>query len=223
MKKRTVTVLSSKTKTSLKIRIFDSFVVFGFFLSLIPIRLFFVENVNDNWIGSFGLITAISGTILYFGYKEKLGWFGRSFMRFFRQRHTKKKIFLIIQGTFAVIMLSIFIYSVEYADDRFEYEREELVSLLPNAGMETTEKLTEKSFETMKETPPEMIFLALVTMVYIFLYEFDKFALALWTVNHITGGMYLNLATIVLIEEIEVIGLFFFFHFFGKKLRKMPE
>lgn len=218
MKKRTATALDSNT--SLKIRIFDTLVVSSLFLSLLPVRVLFVEYVGDNWLGSFGLMTAIVTVVLYLTYKGKLGWFGRSVIRFFRKRHRKKRILIVIQFVFATLMLSTFIYAVNFAsDDKYMTLREEIVALLPNEGLNSTEEIAGQAIDDLKEQP-EMLLVAFVMFFYLVIYDFEKFALAMWTINNITGGLYLNLATIFLVEEIEVIGLFTFFHFFSKKIKQ---
>lgn len=206
-------------KIPLKVRIFDSLVVSGFFLSLIPIRLLFMEYIGDNWLGSFGVMTAFATMILYFTYKGKLGWFGRSIQRFFQKRHKKKRILFVIQMSFATFILVMFIHGVNYADtnDKFDFDKREILALLPNAGLDTTEKLTNKGIEELMDKP-EMILIAMVVFAHMMIFDFDKYALAVWIINDITGGIYMTLATIFLVEEIEVIGLFVFFNFYGKKL-----
>lgn len=178
-----------------------------------------MEYIGDNWFGSFGVMTAFATLILYFTYKGKLGWFGRSIQRFFQKRHRKKKILLIIQMCFATFVLVTFIHGVNYVEtnDKFDFEKKEIIALLPNAGLDTTEKLANAGIEELMNKP-EMILIAIVVFIYMMLFDFDKYALAVWVINDITGGIYMTLATIFLVEEIEVIGLFLFFNFYGKKL-----
>jgi len=206
-------------KVPLKIKIFDSLVISALFLSLIPIRLAFITYVGDNWLGSFGVVTAIATIILYLAVKNKLGWFGRSIMRYFQKRHTKKRILFILQFTIATSMMVIFIYGVTYAEDKFDYEKQEILALLPNAGMDSMEKISETAIEEIQEKP-EMLLLAVAVFGYYLIYDFDKYALAVWVINDMSEGLYLSFATIFLVEELEVMGLFTIFHFYGKKLTK---
>lgn len=217
MKKRVVTAMS--TKLPLKIRIFDSFIISGFFLSLIPLRLLFIEYLGDNWLGSFGLITAISVGVLILTYKNKLGWFGRSIKRFFTKRHKKKRILLIIHFTFSVIILSSFIYAVNYAEDKFETEKVEILSILKTETNISIEEMTKLAVDQAIERP-ELLWESTVMFIWLFVNDYDKFALALWAVDDVMGGIYMNLATIFLIEEIEVAGLFTIFYFYGRKVRQ---
>jgi len=48
---------------------------------LLPVRLLFVTFVFDSWIGSFGVISVISISILILAKKGKLGEFGNMFQR----------------------------------------------------------------------------------------------------------------------------------------------
>ena len=48
---------------------------------LLPVRLLFVTFVSDSWIGSFGVISVISISILILAKKGKLGEFGHMFQR----------------------------------------------------------------------------------------------------------------------------------------------
>ena len=57
--------------------IFESLIVFGIMTGLLlPARLLFVEFVSDDWLGSFGIITAISMSVIILAKKQKLGFFG---------------------------------------------------------------------------------------------------------------------------------------------------
>lgn len=207
---------------SRKLKIFDSIVVSSMFLSLIPIRLAFVEYIGDNWFGSFGLLTAITTGIIILTYKGKLGWFGRSIMRFFKKRHTKKRILLLVQFVFSTTMLILFIHGVNYADDKFTFEKEEIIALLPNEGMDSMENMTVQAVDEVKDEP-WIILTAIMVFIYFIIFDFDNYALAVWVINDLSGGIYMNLATIFLVEEIEVVGLFAVFHFFGKKISPKEE
>jgi hypothetical protein len=209
-------------QVSRKIKIFDSLVISSFFLSLIPVRMVFIEYIGDSWFGSFGLITAIATAVIILTYKGKLGWFGRSIMRFFQKRHKKKRIFFAVQFVFSTTMLVLFIHGVNYADDKFDYEKQEIIALLPNEGMDTMENMTAQAVDEVMDEP-WMILSAILVFAYFILFDFDKYALAVWAINDISGGIYMNFATIFLVEEIEVVGLFAFFHFFGRKITQKKQ
>jgi len=217
VRKRSVIVLSSKNPR--KIQLFDSLIVSGFFLSLLPVRVAFTVLVGDHWLGSFGILTIITVTVIYFSYKNKLGWFGRCLQRFFTRKHTKKKILLFINIFFVIGVISLFIYAIHYSDGKFDYEKSEVIALLPNEGMGTIEELSEQAVNTVVENPA-MFVLAFFIFIGLIFFDFNQFALIMWTINEISGGIYINMATIVLIEEIEVLGMFVLFHFIGKRIKK---
>ena len=176
--------------------------------------------MGENWLGSFGVVTGFATVVIILTFKGKLGWYGRSMRRFFQnKRGNKRKIFIILQISFATVMLSLFIYGVNHIEnnDRFDLERQEIVALLPNEGLDTTEKITSKAIDEIQDAP-EMILIAIVVLGYMMLFDFDKYALIVWSINDVTDGMYLNLATILLVEEIEVIGIFVFYALYGDRL-----
>jgi len=55
----------------------ESLIVFSFMAEvLLPARLLFVQYVSDNWLGSFGIISALSLSVIILAKKKKLGSFG---------------------------------------------------------------------------------------------------------------------------------------------------
>ena len=209
MKKKTVTVMISVLPN--KRNILDALVVFGILLALIPVRLLFVELVHDSWLGSFGIITLVMTVIMYLTYKEKLGYVGDCILRYFTKKHKKKKIIFTIQFVIAIYMLGNFVYAVNYVDEdpKFNQTKMEILALVPNAQIDTQEKLTNKAIEQIEEKP-EAFLMAILVYAYMMVYNYDVFALILWTINDISDGFYLNMATIFLVEEIEIFGLMLF-------------
>ncbi|MBA4454911.1 MAG: hypothetical protein H2B05_08270, partial [Nitrosopumilaceae archaeon] len=62
--------------------IYETIIVFAVMTGvLLPVRLLFVTFVSDDWLGSFGVISAISVAILVLAKKKKLGEFGNMFQR----------------------------------------------------------------------------------------------------------------------------------------------
>ena len=83
----------------------ESLIVFGVMGGiLLPARLLFVEFVSDDWLGSLGVISAISLAIIILAKKNKLGVFGTMLERqIFKFQHGKRGI--IIFGESVVMLL----------------------------------------------------------------------------------------------------------------------
>ena len=124
-----------------------------------------------------------------------------------------------VHFSISVVMLSTFIYAVNYAEDNFEFEKDEIISLLPQESLGSNTELTQQALDQVAEKP-QLLLESAVMFLILLVNDFDKFALALWAVNEIMDGFYMNLATIFLIEEIEVGGLFIIFHIFGRKIQQ---
>ena len=90
---------------------------------------------------------------------------------------------------------------------------------MPQESLGSTTELTQQALDQVAEKP-QLLLESAVMFLILLVNDFDKFALALWAVNEIMDGFYMNLATIFLIEEIEVGGLFIIFHIFGRKIQQ---
>lgn len=108
--------------------IFESIIVFGVMTGiLMPVRLLFVSYVSDDWLGSFGVITAISIIILVLAKKGKLGEFGNMFQRQIEKLlKGKRKILVYIESAFVLTLLGGMIFTIQmgntiYADVQEEF------------------------------------------------------------------------------------------------------
>ena len=51
-----------------------------------------------------------------------------------------------------------------------------------------------------------MMLYAIVIFAYYMVFDFDNYSLAVWTINEISNGLYMNLGSVLLVEELEVFG-----------------
>ena len=58
---------------------------------LVPLRIFSKIIFIDEWIGAIGIITVVFGLMLYLSKKEKLGIFGKMFIRQITKNHKGKR------------------------------------------------------------------------------------------------------------------------------------
>ena len=182
---------------------------------LLPVRLVFVSYVSDNWFGSFGLITAISVSIVILAKKDKLGWFGRAFHRQMFKVHTgKRRYFVYTQLTLALLFFTSAVYAVELGDSAFEIEKEELKAQI---DIDNIQELAER---TEKEISIEDLPFAIYVFFYILIFRFDVYATIIATMNDISDGWLLHFTTVFLVEVIELIGILILTKFTFKKEKK---
>jgi len=179
---------------------------------LLPIRIIFVRYVADDWLGSFGLITAFSLLILYLSRKNKLGWFGRAFNRqMFKVHKGKRRIFVYSQLAIGFIFFAGTIYAIGLGDSYYALEKTMVIESLE---FKNIDQFVEKSQEDirLRDLP-----LAIMVFFYIVLFRFDLFAIMLASLNEITEGWVMHFATVFLVEDVELIGILFLTKFYIKK------
>jgi hypothetical protein len=179
----------------------------GFFMVvLFPIRYFSMLLVGDSWIGSFGILTAISLLITVLAIKNKLGWFGKAFITFFINRGKGKRKYITIFFMTTTMGISLMmIYAVHHAETA---EKTMMMDMLPE-GVDSIEDVNKLAYDVDIQT----IVIGLLLMPLFILTHFDSFMTMVAVVNDMSHGMYLNLATIIFVEELEFVGLILFYRF----------
>ena len=179
---------------------------------LLPIRIIFVRYVADDWLGSFGLITAFSLMILYLSRKNKLGWFGRAFNRqMFKVHKGKRRIFVYSQLFLGFVFFAGTIYAIHLGDSFYETEK---IMVIESLDFKNIDQFIEKSQEDirLRDLP-----LAIMVFLYIVFFRFDLFAIMISSLNEITEGWVMHFATVFLVEDVELIGILFLTKFYIKK------
>ena len=110
---------------------FETLIVFGIItMILFPIRLFFVTYVTDDWLASFGLISAISLTLVFLAKKNKLGEFGQLFVKVMKKWNTGNRKYLLYIPPILLLIVSVGIISlINMYDSNIDSENE-LVNFL---------------------------------------------------------------------------------------------
>jgi len=192
----------------------ESIIVFGVLTGiLLPVRLVFVSYFSDNWFGSFGLISAISITIVILAKKGKLGRFGKMFENQMLKLHRgKRRIFVYTLATFIVLYLSLSIYSINEGNSTFLEEKNLMVQQL---------KENEITLQKMGSDAPKLSFEKIakgVTAYVTFWFEdFKEIAIVNAITNDYTDGYILHFHTVFLVEQLEIIGILVFYRFYLKE------
>jgi len=168
---------------------------------LFPTRLALVTYVSENWFISFGVMISISVCLIYLSKKGKLGWFGRALHRqLFKIHKGKRRYFVYFQVISATLYFSVTIYGIGIGDTLIEEKQ----ILKDKIGIDTMEEFAEKS---KNEIRPNDIPMALYALFYILFFRFDIFAVIMSTINDMSHGYVLHISTVLLVEEIELIGI----------------
>jgi len=92
---------------------FETLIVFGVITAILfPIRLIFVTYITDNWFASFGLIAVISLSLVVLAKRNKLGKFGRIFVRVMKKWNTGNRQYLLYIPPILLLIVSVGIISL---------------------------------------------------------------------------------------------------------------
>ena len=179
----------------------------GIFL---PTRLLFYTYVSQYWLGSFGLISGIMITLMYFSNKGKLGRIGEIVNRQVNQ-YTKGKfgLFTIFMLVFFIYVFSLTIYGINNAPIQ---TKTQMNSVLTGAGVTDLGSLQTSN---LRWTGPGEDFGMLYSLAIIL--TPNNLGYSLYSIlNDMTNGWILHFTTVFLIEDIEAFGLLVYFRYVRK-------
>ncbi len=180
----------------------EKFVILGFTVAIfLPIRLLAGQFFLDNWFGMLGVASAISIALVILVKKEKLGRFGRIF---------KKQMIKSLWGRPAkFIILALVLFSAYFGATILLVERGNELYLHDKQII--AENFAKKSFDKdvisqlvgpqIQDTPG----LAQIQYLEYFL------AISYAMLNDTTDGWLVNMHMILLIEQLEALGLLWFY------------
>lgn len=195
--------------------VYESLIVFGVMTGiLLPVRLLFVTYVSDDWLGSFGIITAISITILVLVKKRKLGEFGNMFQRQIdKLLQGKRKIIVYAESAFVLALLGTMILAINmgnsvYSDmqDDFEIIRE---IDDPDTLMEQTENWTANDW-----------FSGLIAAPIAFVVAFPQMSAVIASIDGALDGWLMHFYTVGFVEYAEFLGILVMYRFVIKTKSK---
>ncbi len=179
---------------------------------LLPVRLLFVEYVSTDWLGSFGVVSAITAVLFVLAKKNKMGWFGRAYHRqLFKANRGKRRYLIYFNISVGIIFFSATIYGINLGHTDYQTEVTQVKEMVPASNMQ---ELVEQSSQ---ETKPEHVPLAIILFIFILLFRFDVFSVLMSALNDISNGWILHFATVFLVELLEVAGILIFAKFTVKK------
>lgn len=189
---------------------FKEWLVVGLVITgvLLPVRLLFVELVSDNWLGSFGLVSIVSIVILVLVKRNKLGVFGKMFERQLIKTHQgKRRIFTYCIMGMTILYFSFTIGTIELANTYYPNLKSIAVKELQ------TEIDTSSLTDAMEMIKPEAITENVDDYFLAFIYDFKTIAITNAIINDMSQGFLLHFYTVLLVEEIEIVGILIFYRF----------
>jgi len=184
---------------------YESFIVGLVLLAiLLPVRILFSVYVSNDWLSSFGLISAVSIAMLILVKKNKLGKFGKMFQNtMLKIQHGKKGVLIYSYIIFMILFLSMMIFAVNQGNSEFLYLKEQLISNIQQSDFETS-MLSE---QIGVEDWPGGVFSFFALMISGSPHMYALMAM----INDAFGGWLLHFYTVGLVESIEVFGILIFY------------
>ncbi len=189
--------------------ILEGLIVFGVMTGiLLPARLLFVSYISSDWFGSFGIITAISVTMIVLTKKGKLGRFGEMFERQINKLQKGKRAKIVYgQSIIFLLILGGTIFAIEqgnstYVDlkNQILEEHEEFAD--PNELLAKTEQLEAQDW----------VFGVLGLFLAIFI-AFPQLSAVLAVLNESFDGWVLHFYTVAFVEYLELLGILIYFRY----------
>ena len=181
---------------------------------LIPLRFLTIALFNDNWIGSLGVITAVTLVIITLAKKRKLGKFGDMLLRQLTHFHSSKRRWVTLGFmAFLVVYASASIYMIHqgntvYLEDKLN-AAEEISGMGINNYEDVMRQSGQMSIQEHAESAAKLPTLAIK--------EFRIVAVSMAIVNDMMDNWFLFFATLILVESAEVLGLLVITSRFTKK------
>ncbi|MGI0102712.1 MAG: hypothetical protein ACREA7_08985 [Nitrosotalea sp.] len=175
-------------------------VVTGIFL---PVRLVFYSYVSSHWIGSLGLTSSIMLTVTFLAHKNKLGRFGNIFVEQMTKtmRGRSGKIVMCFSLLLIVYLASTLVW-IERGDTTYSNEKQ-IISQLVFSHSDLSSSQIQDMNQILQVHKNDIFFM---------FSRFDQIVSMTYAImNDAMGGWLVNLDTILLIEQFEVLGLIFFY------------
>jgi len=175
---------------------------------LLPVRLFFVTYVSTDWFGSFGVISAISITMVVLTKKRKLGGFGRMFERQINKLQNGKKAKLVYgQSIIFLLILGGTIFAIEQGNSVYSDIKEQILE--ENEGFSNPEEILKKSEQLQAQ---DWIFGMMAMFLAIFI-AFPQLSAVLAVLNDSFDGWVLHFYTVAFVEYFEMFGILIYFRY----------
>ena len=209
---------------TIKEKFYTGLVLASIFAILWGARLSLIYFVSDHWFGTLGITSLVLGTITYLSWKDRLGRYGQIYKKALTHKLMKKFTkWRLGLGIFFILMFAAFSAGMHASKDTYQIQTTDTIQKIEAVQGEEffTQKETISRAETMiKEKPVTTILsviLGMLLLPFIAILDFPAWSVAVGMVNHIFAGQMVHLIDILLIEQVELMGILVFVHWIQKK------
>lgn len=184
---------------------FESLIVFSVMTGiLLPARLLFVEFVSDDWLGSFGIISALLISVIVLAKKKKLGSFGPMFERqIYRFQKGKRGFIVFGESAFLLLILGGMIFAIDQGNSVYSDLK---IYTIENSHKSSAEQILEPTnswnaidwFTSFLMTPAA------------FLTAFPQMSATIASIDQKLDGWLLHFYTVGFVEYLELLGILIF-------------
>ena len=187
--------------------IFESLIVFSVMAgALLPARLLFVEYVSDSWIGSVGIISAISISIIILAKKKKLGFFGPMLERqIFKLQKGKKGLVVVGESVFVLLILGGMIFAIDQGNTVYSDYK------LGNMKNAPTSQSAEQILEQSNKWEADDWINGFLVVPIAFLTQFPQMSAIIASIDESMDGWLMHFYTVGFVEYLEILGLIAFY------------
>jgi len=184
----------------------------GIFL---PIRLFFNAYFSEYWLGSLGLISLLVITLVILINKKKLGIIGKIFEKQIRKAATSKTLTgVLITSMFFLVYFGGTLILIERGNNLYSNDKNLFFTAITDSGIEGIESLSID--ELMGPTLGLSNYAASIAPFSNLEYVLS---ITYGLMDGLTDGWLSHLHFILMVEQIEIIGLLFFFKLHNRPLK----
>ncbi len=191
--------------------IYESIIVFGVMTGLLlPVRLLFVTFVSDSWIGSFGVISVISISILILAKTGKLGEFGNMFQRQIEKLlKGKRKILVYIESVFVLVLLGGMIFTINEGNTTYSHVQDQFF-------ISQEIKSPEYLIEQTNEWTANDWFYGFIVAPSALITAFPQMSAIIASIDSSLDGWLMHFYTVGFVEYVEFLGILVLYRFVVK-------
>ena len=183
----------------------ESLLVFGMMGGiLLPARLLFTEFVSDDWLGSLGVISVISLSIIILAKKKKLGFFGPMLERqIFKFQKGKRGILVFGESAVLLVILGTMIFAIDQGHSVHEPQKMEYIPDhidRQNHAIESAKSMTSSDW----------IFGTLMAPI-AFVTAFPQMSAAMASIDDSMDGWLMHFYTVGFVEYLELVGILIYY------------
>lgn len=167
----------------------------------LPLRLLVSQYISDHWLGNLGIATLISVSLIVLVRKNKLGRFGHVFKNQITKALWGRSAKLIIAAlVFFMIYFGTTVLLIDRGNTIYLDDKEILSQSITSSNLDRTALLSISG-------PQIHSIIGLAQLQYL---EY-LFSVSYAILNDTTNGWLVNLHLILFMEQVEVLGLFWFY------------